>query len=213
MFRHTLVLLAALVLAWEADAQTTHTITVGAASFSPSQLPINVGDRVRWVNNNTGFHNVNGSAASYPSNPEGFIDSQTTRQSFEFEFTFVEPGTYGYHCDEHGTTTAGMRGTIVVTGTTSVEEEEAGSFEIQPPYPNPFRTSTSIEVSIERPQVVSVAVFDAAGREVALLFDDMIAAGTPKAINWTPSDLPSGLYAIRLRGETFTAVRTVVLSR
>ena len=41
--------------------------TVGATGFSPSNLSINIGDSVTFVNTG-GFHNVNGTILTFPSN-------------------------------------------------------------------------------------------------------------------------------------------------
>lgn len=215
MTRHALLVIVLLFAsaATKAGAQTTHTVSVQGTSFSPSTLEIKPGDIVRWVNDNSGFHNINGSAASYPTNPVGFIDSEQTRLNFEYEFTFTELGTYGYHCDEHGTPTSGMKGVITVANPTAVEESDRGWFSVGEPHPNPFSGSTSVEVRVETAQNVRAAVYDAAGREVALIFDGLIAADSPKVLTWTPADLASGLYAIRLQGESFVAVRTGIRLR
>ncbi|MFT4696748.1 MAG: plastocyanin, partial [Urechidicola sp.] len=58
-------------LAWSQD----HTVeTVSNTAFSPTDLTITVGQTVQWVNTG-GSHNVNGTAATYPNNPESFGNS------------------------------------------------------------------------------------------------------------------------------------------
>ena len=93
-------------LAWSQD----HTIeTVGATSFSPASLTITVGQTVQWVNTG-GSHNVNGTTATYPNNPESFGNAVSA--GWTFDHTFTTTGTYDYQCDPH--IGNGMAGTITV---------------------------------------------------------------------------------------------------
>ena len=52
--------------------QNSHTISTTGNTFSPSSLTINVGDTVTW-NNTGGYHNVNGTQATFPNNPQGLV--------------------------------------------------------------------------------------------------------------------------------------------
>lgn len=90
-----------------------HIITLQGIAFSPNELTINVGETVQW-DNQMGTHNVNGSAQSYPDNPEGFSSGAAAPAPWQFEHTFTIPGTYNYHCDPHFS--FGMTGVITVTG-------------------------------------------------------------------------------------------------
>jgi len=44
---------------------------VSSNVFTPADITVFVGETVQW-NNVGGFHNVNGTLATYPNNPEGF---------------------------------------------------------------------------------------------------------------------------------------------
>ena len=68
------------------NAQNSHTINTAGSSFSPSSLTINVGDTVTW-NNTGGSHNVNGTQATFPNNPEGFGNSVGSGWTFQWIFT------------------------------------------------------------------------------------------------------------------------------
>jgi plastocyanin len=100
-----------------AVAQTTHTVTVTSNEFTPANLTIEAGDTVLW-DNVSGIHNVNGAAASYPSNPEEF-GNDLASAPWTYSFTFTTPGTYGYHCDAHGAPGVGMFGAITVEPATT----------------------------------------------------------------------------------------------
>ena len=92
------------------QAQTTHNVSVTSNQFTPSALTIEVGDEVVWTNNG-GSHNVNGTTATFPDNPESFGNSVGT--GWTYSFTFNTAGEYDYQCDPH--VGLGMVGTITVT--------------------------------------------------------------------------------------------------
>ena len=81
------------------------------------------------------------------------------------------------------------------------------------PRPNPTTGLAELSLSVEQSQPVRVAVYDAIGREVAVLFDAQVAAGTPQALRLEGRNLPSGLYVVRAVGDTFQATQRVVVSR
>lgn len=88
-----------------------HVITVQSNFFSPDNLTIQVGETVQW-NNVGGIHNVNGTQATFPDNPEGFGNGSAAADPWTYEFTFNTPGVYAYQCDPHAA--LGMKGTITV---------------------------------------------------------------------------------------------------
>jgi len=88
--------------------QNSHTINTVGSTFSPSSLTINVGDTVTW-NNTGGYHNVNATQDTFPSNPEGFGNSVSS-SAWSFQWIFTLAGTYDYQCDPHA---PGMSGVII----------------------------------------------------------------------------------------------------
>ncbi|HYE58421.1 MAG TPA: PQQ-dependent sugar dehydrogenase [Rhodothermales bacterium] len=76
---------------------------------------------------------------------------------------------------------------------------------------HPFQTTTALRLTVDRPQRVVVAVFDALGREVARLFDGE-AAGT-HTLTLDGAQLAQGVYAVRAVGEGAEAVVRVVRGR
>jgi len=72
--------------------------------------------------------------------------------------------------------------------------------QLQPNYPNPFSTSTSIIFQLTRSQYIRVIVFDLLGNEVTILTEGQRGIGTHE-ISFDGSDLPSGTYLYRLETE------------
>jgi N-acetylmuramoyl-L-alanine amidase len=77
-------------------------------------------------------------------------------------------------------------------------------------YPNPFNPTTAISFSILAPSRVTIRIFDALGREVALLLDAEMSAGE-YTLPWDASSFPSGMYLYRLTSEHFSSVKRMML--
>lgn len=79
-------------------------------------------------------------------------------------------------------------------------------------YPNPFNASTVIPFELTQTGQVRVAVYDMLGREVGVLLDNTMEAGSHKT-TWAPGqDIASGTYLIRLNSGTHTStVRSVLI--
>jgi len=65
-------------------------------------------------------------------------------------------------------------------------------------FPNPFNPSTLIRYTIPEQSFVSLRVYDVLGREVALLAESVMSAGTHSA-RFDASHLPAGVYVCALR--------------
>jgi hypothetical protein len=63
--------------------------------------------------------------------------------------------------------------------------------------PNPFATATTIELQLARPGMVTLAVYDLLGREVARLVEGRREAGTFH-ITWRPDEIATGNYVLQL---------------
>jgi uncharacterized surface protein with fasciclin (FAS1) repeats len=118
------VIIAMLFLALSAHS-TTHTIIANNNNnFVPSTLNIILGDTVDFTNTG-GFHNVNGTLATFPNNPQGFGNSVSS-SNWTYQYVFNVTGTYNYQCDPHAG--MGMFGTITVSSASNtVYDVVAGS--------------------------------------------------------------------------------------
>ena len=98
-------------------AQVSHTVNTQGMTFVPQSITIATGDNVTFINTG-GFHNVNGSLASFPANPQGFANTGgiVGPGVMLSNFVFGIAGTYNYQCDPH---IPGMVGTIIVLPSSS----------------------------------------------------------------------------------------------
>ena len=86
-----------------------YTVTASGMTFTPSSLTISIGDTVIF-DNVSGFHNVNGTQATFSANPASFGNT-TANAPWNYTFVFTVAGNYTYQCDVHA---PGMAGTITV---------------------------------------------------------------------------------------------------
>ena len=64
-------------------------------------------------------------------------------------------------------------------------------------YPNPFNPSTIISFDLSDADMVSLDIFDIAGRQVASLISEYMIPGSHQ-INWNPGQFSSGIYLVKL---------------
>jgi hypothetical protein len=77
-------------------------------------------------------------------------------------------------------------------------------------YPNPFNPSTSIRYSVIKDGHVKLAVYNTLGKEVAVLVDGNVQAGSHK-IDWKADELSSGVYFYKLTAGDFSATKKMIL--
>jgi len=77
-------------------------------------------------------------------------------------------------------------------------------------YPNPFNPSTTIKFSIPKASNVKLTIFDAIGREVAVLIDKQMNAGN-YSFNWNAINLSSGIYLYKIESNNFIDVKKMIL--
>ena len=88
-----------------------------------------------------------------------------------------------------------------------------GTHNLSSIYPNPFNPQANFTLEVAEQQSVRIAVYDALGREVAMLFNGTLTAGPEHAFTFDGAGLPSGVYMVRAVGEQFTDVRRVTLMK
>jgi ligand-binding sensor domain-containing protein len=88
--------------------------------------------------------------------------------------------------------------------------EIPSKFTLYQNYPNPFNPSTTIEFDIPERTNVKLVIYDILGREIETLIDKELEPGKYK-INFTATNLPSGVYFYTLRTPKFTKTNKMLL--
>jgi plastocyanin len=187
------------------NSQTLHQVELSNNLFTPSELSIDAGDTVRWVNT-AGFHNVVADDGSFTS-------GAPSSDPWVYDHVFTTPGNNPYYCFVHGGPGgAGMSGVITVLQPNSVSSNNivTSKFELEQNYPNPFNPSTNIKYSVLETGKVRLAVYNIIGEEVALLVNGILDAGFYE-VTFSAINLPSGIYFSKLEANNFTQTRKMIL--
>lgn len=96
------------------------------------------------------------------------------------------------------------------TGVQPISNGIPDSYKLQQNYPNPFNPSTKISYSLPRAGNVKLVVFDALGREIAILVNKQMNPGSYE-VTWDASNYPSGVYFYKLTSGDYTETRKMIL--
>ena len=109
------------------------------------------------------------------------------------------PNTYTISATAYsGNDLTGVQGATSSIQLTFIRGEESTSIVRQfNGYPNPFNPQTTLFFDLKEDTHIELKVFDMLGREVAVLVDDFLTAGSHQAI-FEAGSLPSGVYYARL---------------
>lgn len=100
----------------------------------------------------------------------------------------------------------------IITSVERLSTDLPTHFILDQNYPNPFNPTTRISFSLPSKAFVSLKVFDALGREQAVLVSEELAAGR-YARQWDATGLASGVYFYRLQADAFAETKKLVLLR
>jgi len=84
-------------------------------------------------------------------------------------------------------------------------------FLVEAAYPNPFNPEAQFRFAVRQAQQVRVELYDMLGRRVKVLYAGEAPAGQMQVVRIDGSDLPSGLYVVRVAGKSFVKAQTVTL--
>ncbi|MEM8602040.1 MAG: T9SS type A sorting domain-containing protein, partial [Bacteroidota bacterium] len=141
-----------------------------------------------------------------------------TELTLRLDATGLEPGVYEAVAsvragDGIGPVVAEVPVVLTVAPVDSEDGPEAGeAFRLGAPYPNPAAGSATVPVVLTERAAVRVAVFDVLGREVAVLADGPLGAGE-HAFALDATDLPSGVYLVRIGAEGFDTTQPLTVFR
>jgi photosystem II stability/assembly factor-like uncharacterized protein len=97
-----------------------------------------------------------------------------------------------------------------IVGINSLNQNVVSGYTLSQNYPNPFNPSTKISFVLPQANNVKLTVYDALGREVAVLVNEFRQAGQWSA-EFNASALSSGIYFYRLEAGSFTETKKMLL--
>ena len=180
------------------SAQTTHTVSTGSYYYTPTNLTVQVGDSVIWINDG-GLHDVNGninSITNQPFNNPVTFDSPSTNSAGAviFAYKFTVPGTYNYDCSVGSHAANGMVGSVIVSDPSTNINTASVKYLI---YPNP--TSDFVYLSGINGNS-KTTVYDITGK--------LLQSTSEKKIDL--SSYPNGLYILNIRSNNRVIAHSII---
>ncbi|OGC41758.1 hypothetical protein A2Y85_05260 [candidate division WOR-3 bacterium RBG_13_43_14] len=107
---------------------------------------------------------------------------------------------------------------LVTTVPVGIAEDKTNipaSFAFAVGYPNPFRSSATVNFSIPISTDVNIAVYDASGRQIRTLVNGMQQAGS-YAVTWNGTDdhnrkMAAGIYFVQFKADNYISNQKIVL--
>jgi len=173
-------------------SQTTHQYNWNMSSTN-QQITIGVDDTVTWTWG-SGTHNLRSTGGVE------MFDSGYYGPGYQFSHTFTVPGVTTFICDPHPNS---MYGTVTVTATASVEEQNLFNFNI-----SPVPASNTINISLDNTSndQISIEVYDILGRQNMSIISNVTNGKTSLNI----SGLSRGIYIAKVTSGTTTSVKRFV---
>jgi len=180
------------IISFTLSAQTTHNLDwANDGSSNNQQITIDVGDTIIWTWG-SGTHNLRATSGT-----ESFDSGYFTGAGNTFTYTFNQVGSTDYVCDPHD---GNMNGTVNVTSTAGISENNLLSFEM---YPNPVSDLLSIQLPTGT-EKAEVSVFDYTGR----LVSSKTISSNDTAID--VQKISKGIYMIRVATNTKIGVQRFI---
>ena len=163
--------------------------------------------------NNAGFEvqraDATGEATSW--SVLAFVEGAGTAdepQSYRFTVDDVSVGTHAFRLRQVDTD-----GTESFSEPVEVDVTLDEAYQLSSAYPNPVRSTSTLDLTVQQTQPITATVYDLLGRKVETLHSGDLAANTPTELRLNADGLSSGTYFVRVEGEAFTATRRLTVVR
>ena len=100
--------------------------------------------------------------------------------------------------------------TPTATAVSNISNTLPKQYSLSQNFPNPFNPTTQIRFSIPEASNVKLTIYDAVGREVGVLVNNYLTAGTYN-YTWNAGSFASGIYFYRIEAKNFVMVKKMVL--
>ena len=206
---------------WKASLFTVVDPFLSEISVHPDTLPANgTSDAVITISpkNNSDTLLASGLQIVLSNTGAGSLGSVTDLGDGTYETTITSPIAVGKDTISalviSGTDTVSIFQNAIVTyvNPSSIDESVISSdrFYLYQNYPQPFNPSTTIKYQIPAANFVSLIIFDALGKEIAVLINEEKQAGTFEVV-FDGSELPSGIYFYQIKTGNYIEIKKMVL--
>jgi hypothetical protein len=132
----------------------------------------------------------------------------TEPQRYTHRLPDLAPGRYAFRLRQ-----VDLDGSSTRSDAVEVTVRPEAPFALSSVAPQPMRTRGRLSLEVRQTQRVRAVLYDALGRRVRTLYDDRVTATGGLRLTVERGGLASGVYLVRVTGETFQASRRVVVVR
>jgi hypothetical protein len=158
-------------------------------------------------------------------NPDDFVDSVVLKFETMLVLHTLEPDTPGVYTvnltghSKDGLPFCAQTEVVLAEGEPPAHSPEGkvtpDTYGLDQNYPNPFNASTSISFTLPEPAAVKLEIFNISGQVIMTLKDGIFEAGNYSVI-WDGkdkdgNDVAGGIYFYRLKTDTFTETKKMLL--
>jgi spore germination protein YaaH len=106
----------------------------------------------------------------------------------------------------------GIKSAFAVTAVDKEKSVNPKRCELFQNYPNPFNPTTNIEFQVAKRGCVDLKIFDALGREVATVVNEVKEPGS-YIVRWNATGMPSGIYICLMLAPDVVQTRSMIVLR
>jgi hypothetical protein len=139
----------------------------------------------------------------------GFVEGAGTTQepqSYRFRVDDLSPGTHQFRLKQMD-----LDGTASLSSVRTVTVSMDRSLVFEPIAPNPVSGTASFTFATREAQPVTVEVYNVLGQRVATLFSGRMSGGQTQSVQIDASDLVSGTYFVRIKGDSVNETRRMTV--
>jgi len=192
----------------EEDIVSNPPLPVELSSFSAVVLKDGV--KLKW-RTETEVSNYGFDIERSEINPQfekiGFVQGHGNSNSpkdYSFIDNSVSGGKYSYRLKQIDTD-----GKFEYSKVIEVDLGSPGKFELSQNYPNPFNPVTTIRFALSESGNIKLTVYNLVGEQIAILADEFKEKGV-HTINFTATELNSGVYVYKLEANGFVQSRKMI---
>ncbi len=136
------------------------------------------------------------------------VGTTTEAQHYRFRTERLAPGTHAFRLKQMD-----LDGRFAYSPVVEVAVGLDRRFVLEPAYPNPFQERAVVRFAVGEAAPVRMELFNVLGQRVRVLYSGTPPAGVMQPVDLRAEGLASGLYFVRLMGESFSETRPVTLVR
>jgi len=138
----------------------------------------------------------------------GFVEGNgttSTTQRYRFRTGALDPGRHLFRLKQ-----IDADGTVEYTDSIAVRRRMSGAYQLSRIAPNPAKKRAALTLTVKERQEVHAAAYNALGQRVTVLYNGKLGAKEETTLRLSDGSFASGVYFVRVEGETFSATRKVV---